>query len=248
VHLTGPGELMYYEPNVEHEYGTVPATGQPWNFHWVHFFPRSHWANWLRLPAVPGIPGLRRFRVDGSARRAELVRLWEGLHRDVRLGSGWRRELAMNVVERILLLVWETLGSEAHRPLDGRVQAALEAISRDPVGRYTVAGLARQVGLSASRFAHLFRQETGMPVLETVLRTRMREAEKLLELTQSPISEIAYRLGFSSPQHFSAQFARRFGMSPRLFRDRAQRDPSRERGFFGSRIVKVFDRPRNSPG
>lgn len=218
VHVTRPGELMYYEPGVEQEYGTVARTGRPWDFHWVHFFPRPHWSNWLRLAPVAGVPGLRHASVPGEARIAELTSLWEELHRDMRLGDGWRRELAMNLVERLLLLVWESLGS-AHRPLDARVQVALEAISRDPAGRYTVAALARMAGLSPSRFAHLFRGETGLPVLETVLRARMKEAEKLLKLTQSPISEIAYRLGFASPQHFSSQFARRYGMSPRRYRD-----------------------------
>lgn len=231
VHVTGPGELVYLEPQVEQDYGTVLGRGAPWDFHWVHFYARPHWMNWLKLPPVAGIAGLRRVGIDGEERRRELARLFAELHRDLRLGGGWRRELALNGLERILLLVWESLGSESHRPLDARVQAALEAISRDPVGHYTVAALARQAGLSPSRFAHLFRSETGLPVMETVLRARMKEAEKLLELTHTPVSQIADLLGFSSPQHFSAQFARRYGTSPRLFRLRMQR------GEMGSRIT-----------
>src|SRR5207244_178833 len=115
-------------------------------------------STWLRLAPVASVAGLRQVSVP-RPRRAELVRLCQELHRDTRLGGGWRRELAMNLVERILLLVGESLGSA--RPVDGRVQAALEAISRDPSGRYTVAALARAAGLSPSRFAHLFRAETG---------------------------------------------------------------------------------------
>lgn len=223
VHLARPGELAFYEPHAEQEYGTVPAAGAPWRFHWVHFFPRGHWSAWLKLPPVPNLPGLRQAVVADAGVRREVGQLWEGLHRDLRVGGSLRAELTMNTLERILILVWRSLRSDAHRPVDARVQAALEIISRDPAARHSVPALAQRVGLSPSRFAHLFRAETGSAVIETVLEARMKEAQKLLELTQSPISEIAYALGFSSPQHFSNQFARRYGASPRRYRARAQR-------------------------
>ena len=212
-----PGDLHCYRPGVETEYGTPRRS--TWDFHWVHFSARPAWAAWLKLPPA-GIPGLSHVPVRSRRGRERILEAFRDLHRDIRMGGLWRQELAHNAIERILIVAGESVRAGRGRPVDDRVQAALERIATRPAERYTVGGLAAQAHLSASRFAHLFRKETGHSVIEAILHARLGEAAKLLELTPTSIKEIADVTGFGSPFYFSAQFRRRYGMSPRAFRNR----------------------------
>ncbi|HEY3234739.1 MAG TPA: helix-turn-helix transcriptional regulator, partial [Polyangiaceae bacterium] len=92
--------------------------------------------------------------------------------------------------------------------------------------RYTVEGLARQANLTPSGFARLFKHQMGESVIEYVLRTRLREAARLLEHTPARVKEIAYAMGFSTPYHFSAMFKKRYGKSPRAYRERIRPRPA----------------------
>lgn len=212
------GDVHLYASRAWQEYGTAPR--ERWAFDWCHFAPRPAWGEWLKLPPVAGVPGLAGVHVVHPALRARITGVFRELHRDVRLTGLWRHELAMNALERVLLACWEGLRTVRGRPPDPRVQAAQEWIAGHPAEPVTVADLAQQAHLSPSRFAHLFRHETGQSVIDCVLHTRLREAAKLLEQTPSPIKEIAYACGFGSPFYFSAQFRKRYGSSPRAWRAR----------------------------
>ncbi len=217
------GDLHLYPPRVETEYGTLRR--RTWDFHWVHFPARPAWAGWLKLPATD-VPGLRHVPVRSARGRTRILEAFRDLQRDIRMGGMWRQELAFNAIERILIVAGESVRDTRGRPVDDRVQAVLERIASRPAERTTVAELAAQAHLSPSRFAHLFRRETGHGVIEAILHARLQEAAKLLELTPTSIKEIAEATGFGSPFYFSARFRRRYGLSPRQFRERRGRPVS----------------------
>ena len=52
-----------------------------------------------------------------------------------------------------------------------------------------------------------------------VKHVRLERAAKLLSLGQSPIEQIAHRVGFSSRSHFSQAFKEHTGRSPAEFRE-----------------------------
>jgi len=216
------GTLHLYPPRVGTEYGTL--RGGTWDFHWVHFSARPAWAGWLKLPGT-AVPGLLEVPVRSARGRARILDAFRDLHRDIRMGGLWRAELASNAIERILIVAGESVRAGRGRPVDDRIQAVLERIATRPAERYTVAGLAASVHVSPSRFAHLFRRETGHGVIEAILHARLAESAKLLELTPTPIKEIAAMTGFGSPHYFSARFKKRFGMGPRAFRRKRGVEP-----------------------
>ena len=65
------------------------------------------------------------------------------------------------------------------------------------------------------------RRFQGVSCREYYLRRKMLAAEYLLKNTELSIKEIAYRLGCSSPFHFSNLFRERRGLSPSNFRERS---------------------------
>ena len=87
-----------------------------------------------------------------------------------------------------------------------------------PEGAPTVAYFADKVNLSPSYFSDLIRKLTGSTPKEFISRFIMEEAKRRLVETREDIGEIAYRLGFNYPAHFSRMFKRVVGLSPKEFR------------------------------
>ncbi len=61
-----------------------------------------------------------------------------------------------------------------------------------------------------------------MPPGEFILRCKVEHARRLLAEEASPITEIAFRLGFSSSQYFATVFKRYTNMTPREARREAK--------------------------
>jgi AraC family transcriptional regulator of arabinose operon len=85
----------------------------------------------------------------------------------------------------------------------------------------TVAGLARDVNLSPSRFAHLFQEQLGTSPARYLRALRMTRARLLLERTFLSIKEVMVHVGCNDPSHFSRDFRRVHGVSPREWRTAA---------------------------
>jgi AraC family transcriptional regulator len=75
--------------------------------------------------------------------------------------------------------------------------------------------------LSEFHFARLFKTATGDSPFRFVTRIRMERAKELLRKTRLPIFEIADRVGYQKPSHFSARFRAVLGFSPDAYRKSA---------------------------
>ena len=83
--------------------------------------------------------------------------------------------------------------------------------------------ISRAAGLSEFHFARLFKAATGDTPFQFVTRTRMDRAKQLLRKTRLPIVEIAERVGYQKPSHFSARFRALSGCGPDAYRKTAAR-------------------------
>lgn len=101
---------------------------------------------------------------------------------------------------------------------DHSIARALAAIHARPERDWTVDSLAREAGLSRSRFAELFTARLGMPVARYVAEWRLQKARRLLSDTRLSVAEIAHRVGYESLPSFTRRFTRQFGVGPGRFR------------------------------
>ena len=74
--------------------------------------------------------------------------------------------------------------------------------------------LAESVGLSASRFLHLFTTSVGVPLRPYVLWLRLQRGAGELARGKS-VADAAYAAGFSDAAHFTRTFRRMIGATPR---------------------------------
>lgn len=84
---------------------------------------------------------------------------------------------------------------------------------------WTVAGLAREVRLSRSTFAAVFRESVGTGPMAYLARLRMERAAALLteRRLELPLIAIAQWVGYEAPSAFARAFKHHFGLSPRAY-------------------------------
>lgn len=120
--------------------------------------------------------------------------------------------------------------AEVRYPLSGpprltndQLTAAIDFI-HDHIGESLELGsISRAAGLSEFHFARLFKAATGDTPFQFVTRTRMERAKQLLCKTRLPVFEIAGRVGYQKPSHFSARFHAVLGCGPDAYRKSAGR-------------------------
>lgn len=83
---------------------------------------------------------------------------------------------------------------------------------------FRIQGIARQLGVSASRFHRLFRGATGESPAHYFTMLTLDTALERLRSSDTQIKQISYDLGFNSPSHFCSVFRKHFGVSPLEFR------------------------------
>ena len=102
--------------------------------------------------------------------------------------------------------------------MDRRVKLAITEIEGDLAREWDVAQLAALVNLSASRFRHLFKEETGLSVNQYLRERRLGRAEFLLRTTFLAIKEVKLRAGLLSTTRFEHYFKRKYGVTPGAYR------------------------------
>lgn len=103
---------------------------------------------------------------------------------------------------------------------DPNLAAACRWIEEHLNSPLNLAVLEKQLGICHSSLGRLFRNGTGMSPRAYWIQRRLEAAKFLLLNSNLSIKEISYRLGYSSQFHFSNEFSRLNGLSPRQFRQR----------------------------
>lgn len=99
--------------------------------------------------------------------------------------------------------------------LDPRIQTALDTINLAPADNPGLERLASSVGLSASRFRHLFQEQTNIPFRRYKQWRRVLHAMRSLHSAAS-LTHAALQSGFTDSAHFSRCFRDTFGVKPSL--------------------------------
>ncbi len=97
---------------------------------------------------------------------------------------------------------------------DKQIGRAIALIHRHPATDWTLATLAAKVGMSRSAFAERFTQLVGESAMQYVVHWKMNTASLWIRESETPLAEIAARLGYESEAAFSRAFKRVLGVSP----------------------------------
>jgi AraC-like DNA-binding protein len=105
---------------------------------------------------------------------------------------------------------------------DPDVGNALALIHAQPSDSWTIAELARRVGVSRSVLAERFRHFLGMPPMAYLTHWRLQLGAQLLAGTSHSVAQIAAEVGYESEPAFNRAFKREFSSPPARFRTKSK--------------------------
>ena len=94
----------------------------------------------------------------------------------------------------------------------------------------TLAEIARASHLSASRLAHIFKEQMGITLIDYLTSVRIEQAKELLLATDQSCTEICFQVGYNNQSYFTRTFKSVVGMTPRRFRIQNRRGPMTVQG------------------
>jgi AraC-like DNA-binding protein len=104
--------------------------------------------------------------------------------------------------------------------LDAGIKRSIDYLQKNLSEAICLGDLSAVSGYSLSRFKIKFKKEVGITPAEFVTLQKLDEAKKLLLTTDKNITEIAYDLGYSSSNYFSAVFKKIEACTPQHYRKR----------------------------
>ncbi len=125
--------------------------------------------------------------------------------------------LIFSLLIRLLIMPepQDQLLAEAGDPRIARVLHYLHTRYAEPV---TIDDLSADTHVSKYYLCRLFRNCTGMSIIQYLNEQRIVASRRMLVETRRSITEIAQDCGFGNPSHFCAMFREHEGMTPRTFR------------------------------
>jgi len=175
--LTAEGDMLLFPPEIPHCYGRAPSHDF-WHHRWVYFRPRPYWANWLRWPAQTR--GVGRLSVGSGEVFAEFNELLQQIDQAHRAKSCAAEELAINLLERLLIRCFEVTPENRLVQIDERIRRVCQHIVKHLKERDCLDDIASLVCLSPSRLSHLFHEQTGVSILRWREDQRIALAKHLL--------------------------------------------------------------------
>ena len=109
----------------------------------------------------------------------------------------------IRTIEKIKLAVLKLVRSEA-----------LESEFRGKYSEY----ISREIGQSYNSLSALFSSSESITIEHYIILQKIERVKELLKYGELTLSEISYRLGYSSVQHLSTQFKKVTGLTPSQFR------------------------------
>jgi AraC family transcriptional regulator len=189
------GRGLVVPPDVEHSYNGLGAIGAM-----LFVDPESSEGVWLRSTFRREITFVAEERIEPCA--IELRKFLERPHEAMDI-----RALILHCVKTMCA------GAPPSRKMDERVTKVLQEIRASDDLRISLESAAASVYLSEGRFAHLFKQQVGLPFRRYMLWRKLTRAT-LAVGRERTLAAAAHAADFADAAHLTRTFHQMFGIPP----------------------------------
>jgi len=213
-HELSRGWALLIPRGTPHRYGADESN--PWSIHWAHFEGHEAPDYMSRLISVGytiAVPPEVGRQIERLARESyHVLATGHTLRNFLLVAHSFRHLLG------ILLLKTGAFDGKSTVPPSHDFSKNIEFMHNNLSRPLALRELAKQAGLSPSRYSALFRAQTGTAPIEHHIGLRIHAACSLLVTSTLSIKEIAARLGYEDPLYFSRLFRKTMGTSPSDYR------------------------------
>ena len=138
---------------------------------------------------------------------------------ELALDNSWDSQIKANVeLQKFLsdLYFENKSATDQENPEFARL---IEEIKKAPERYWGLDQMTDFCGMSASQLNRIFRKQTGMTSKNYIDSIKMQLASEMLSENSKTVREIADRLGYPDPYHFSRRFKEMKGYSPQKYRE-----------------------------
>lgn len=156
-----------------------------------------------------------REALEQSGLEVESVRLGEA-----EIIGGLSDELKSRLMAELENLGFELLEDRRSRIIEGAKNCIVRLVrSEEVVPDANLSDyLSGKLGLDYKYLSALFSETEGRTIEKFFIAQKIERVKELLVYDELTLSEIAFRLGYSSVAHLSAQFKRTTGLTPSLYK------------------------------
>ena len=211
------GDCMVVSPSFQELHGPTPKMTEGFVNDWLHVIVHdaSIFENKIPLP-------LNTLIETGNP--AFFKPYLEEIDSILLKGNAFQEAMISNVIEALVLkLAEKSLRAEQARSesqWDHKLVGIRQQMNCRIMEDWTVNQLARETGLSVSRFSVLYRQRFGTSPMDDLIQMRLTNAKKMLLSTNLTLHEISTQCGFQSESYFCRLFKSRFGLTPSEYKSR----------------------------
>jgi AraC-like DNA-binding protein len=98
-----------------------------------------------------------------------------------------------------------------------KIEKSLNFMKRNFVNPITLRQLAKEADMSIPVYRRIFKEITGLPPINFLLRLRIAEAARLLAEENLKVNEAAIKAGFNNQSYFVRTFKKVFGTTPKNY-------------------------------
>lgn len=206
MYLAEPGDVVLLHPYCEHEFLTGPE----------EFCAKT--SVLLVGPLLDEMltkSGLRGKDIIGNLSEYHLDELFKSFKALSFDFGGIAREQVVSLSYKLIQLL---LSREAYQSMPEKLSAFISYLDEHLAEHITLEDMAGHYGCSVPHFCRLFTRYCNTSPYHMLVRLRMRAAVRMLLENRLSIKEVAQQVGYESAFNFSTEFKKRFGVSPRNFR------------------------------
>ncbi len=139
----------------------------------------------------------------------------------------WNRQMCLDNFARFFADIYRILSlsmgkHELEKSDDKLLDSIIDYLKENVHDRYCLPSLAAYLNYNPTYLCTYFKENTGMTINQYFNKLKIHKACMYLKTTDKSITEIAYLLNYSSPNHFSRNFKQEKNMSPRDYRRRIE--------------------------
>lgn len=214
-HFLSKNQVFVIPANAPHIYAA--DLNDPWSIYWLHFCGDN-------VPMFSSVIGRTIHLAESDkSRYSDRFMLFEEMYQNLEMGYSSEN------LEYVSICLIHFLGSVKYVNQYREIKKAKESdvVQRSIVfmkdhleSRITLNDIAQHAGYSVSHFGNLFYRKTSYAPMVYYNQLKIQRACSYLQFSDLKIKEIAFRLGYYDPFHFSKAFRNEMEISPLEYRKR----------------------------